>query len=71
MVLGLMLKIIGLKMLDVVVVYLSWLWDYKKVKKNSESLIELIMDVQSHREITICLGKVNKITDECAISLEN
>jgi len=29
------------------------------------------MDVQSHREITICLGKVNKITDECAISLEN
>jgi hypothetical protein len=30
-----------------------------------------MIDVQSHREITICLGKVNKITDECAISLEN
>jgi hypothetical protein len=29
------------------------------------------MDVQSHREITIGLGKVNKITDKCAMSLEN
>jgi hypothetical protein len=29
------------------------------------------MDVQSHREITMGLRKVNKITDECAISLVN
>jgi hypothetical protein len=29
------------------------------------------MDVQSHREITMGLGKVNKITNECAISLVN
>jgi hypothetical protein len=29
------------------------------------------MDVQSHREITIGLGNVNKITDKCAMSLEN